>query len=191
MPVDSRFLELCRRRYSVKRFSSRPVERQKLRLCLEAARLAPSAENAQPWRFVVFDDPDEKDAVANAVFRGVYSHTRPLARAPVLVALLLKQSIVVNQLGGKVQGTPFQVVDAGIAGEHFVLAATEQGLGTCWIGWFDSRALLRHLKLSRRAFRAVCLIAVGYPAGDLKPRERNRRPLEDIVCWNRPPETPP
>lgn len=188
MPDDSRFLELCRQRVSVKRFSNRPVEREKLHLCLEAARLAPSAENAQPWRFVVFDDPDKKEAVAEAVFKGIYSHTRPLARAPVLVALLLKQSVVVNQLGGKVQGTPFQIVDAGVAGEHFVLAATEQGLGTCWIGWFDSRALLRHLGLNRAVYRAICLIAVGYPAEDLTPRERKRKPLKEIVSWNCPPE---
>jgi len=188
MPDASQFLELCRQRCSVRRFSDRAVEREKLKLCLEAARLAPSAENAQPWRFVVFDDPDEKAAVADVVFRGIYSHTRPLARAPVLVALLLKQSVVVNQLGGMVQGTPFQVVDAGVAGEHFVLAATEQGLGTCWIGWFDSRALLRHLKLSRPGYRAACLIAVGYPAEDLKPRKRDRRPLEEIVSWNCPPK---
>jgi nitroreductase len=173
---------------SVKRFSNRPVEREKLHLCLEAARLAPSAENAQPWRFVVFDDPDKKEAVAEAVFKGIYSHTRPLARAPVLVALLLKQSVVVNQLGGKVQGTPFQIVDAGVAGEHFVLAATEQGLGTCWIGWFDSRALLRRLGLNRAVYRAICLIAVGYPAEDSAPRVRKRKPLKEIVSWNCPPE---
>jgi nitroreductase len=187
MPDDSRFLELCRRRRSIRRFSDRPVEREKLNLCLEAARLAPSAENAQPCRFVVFDDPHEKAAVAETVFTGIYSHTRPLARAPVLVALLLKQSAMVNQLGGAVQGTPFQVVDAGIAGEHFVLAAAELGLGTCWIGWFNSKALLRHLKLRRPFYRAVCLLAVGYPAEDLEPRDRKRRSLDDIVSWNRGP----
>jgi nitroreductase len=184
----SGFLELCRARRSVRRWSDRPVEREKLRLCLEAARLAPSADNVQPWRFFVFDDPARKTAVARAVFTGIYSSSARLAQAPVLVCLLIKENIVVNRLAGRVQGTPFQYVDAGIAGEHFVLAATEQALGTCWIGWFDGRALLRHLGLKRRGFKPVCLIAVGYPAPDVEPREPRRRDMDDILYWNGPVE---
>jgi nitroreductase len=163
------------------------VERRLLEECLEAARLAPSAENGQPWRFVVFDDPGKKEALAQAVFRGAYAYTRPLSHAPVLVALLIRESVVVNRLGGGFQGIPFQFVDAAIAGEHFVLAATERDLGTCWIGWFDARALLKHLGLARRGYRSVALIAVGYPAGDREPRERKLEPLDRIAGWNEPP----
>ncbi len=104
-----------------------------------------------------------------------------------LVALLLKENLLVNKGGGAVAGAPFQYIDAGIAGEHFVLAAAEQGLGTCWIGWFDGRALLRHLNLKNKGYRSVCLFAVGYPerppAGEPK-----RKPLSEIVIWNPGPE---
>ncbi|MFO7638534.1 MAG: nitroreductase family protein [bacterium] len=183
--MEGRFLELCRARRSVRRFSDRPVEREKLEYCLEAARLAPSAENGQPWRFVVFDDPAAKERLADAVFGGIYLPSRKLAAAPVLVALLLRERAVVR-LGGAVQRVPLQFVDVAIAGEHFVLAAAEQGLGTCWVGWYDVRALARHLKL-KRGWRPVCLLATGYPAGDCRPGPPRRRPLDEIAGWNRLP----
>lgn len=181
--MESPFINLCLLRRSVRRFSEKPVEKEKIVRCLEAARLAPSADNGQPWRFVVFDDPEKKQALANAVFKGVFAASSHFARAPVLVALLLKESLIINRLGGGTAGVPFQFIDIGIAGEHFVLAATEQGLGTCWVGWFNSRALLRHLGLGR-GYRAVALIAVGYPKDDLKPRTPKRKPLEEIAFWN-------
>ncbi|HDQ98908.1 MAG TPA: hypothetical protein ENN51_01280, partial [candidate division WOR-3 bacterium] len=114
------FLKLCRARRSVRRYHERPVERTKLEYCLEAARLAPSAENGQPWRFIVFDDPERKRALAERVFGGLYRVSRPLADAPVLVALFIKENLFINRLGGAVQRIPLQFVDAAIAGEHFV-----------------------------------------------------------------------
>jgi nitroreductase len=183
---DSHFLELCRTRRSVRRYSDRPVEREKIERCLEAARLAPSADNGQPWRFIVFDDPAAKQAVAAAVFAGIYQASRRLTHAPVLVALLIRENLLINRVGGGVRGIPFQLIDAAIAGEHFVLAAAEQGLGTCWIGWFDARALRRQLRLGRD-WRPVCLITVGYPAEDWQPRPPKRRPLDEIRGFNAPP----
>lgn len=184
---ESDFLRLCRSRRSVRRFDPRPVERDKLERCLEAARLAPSADDLRPARFVVFDDPEKKAAVAARVFRGIFSHSARFGTAPVLVALLIKENIVVNRMSRLVQPTPYQHVDAGIAGEHFVLAAAEQGLGTCWVGWYDGRALIRYLGLSGKGYRPVCLIAVGYPAADSGPVEIRRHPPEDTGSWNRPP----
>jgi len=183
----SGFLELCRLRRSVRKFSDRPVERDKLEACLEAARLAPSADNFQPWRFLVFDDPEKKQALADAVFTGAYAYTRPLAKAPVIVCLLIKESVLVNKVAAAVTGTQLQWVDAGIAGEHFVLAAAEQGLGTCWIGWFNGKALLQYLGLKGKGYKSVCLLAVGYPEKEPEPREPKRKPLSDIVSWNSGP----
>jgi nitroreductase len=171
----------------VRRFSDRPVERDKIELCLEAARRAPSADNMQPWRFVVFDDPEKKRLMADAVFRGAYSMSKRFAAAPVIVALLIKENLLVNKAAGAIQGTQWQLVDAGIGGEHFVLAAAEQGLGTCWIGWYDGRALVKHLGLRGRSYRPVALIALGYAAADVSPDERRRDPLSDIAFWNEPP----
>ena len=185
--MDSEFLKLCRRRKSVRRFADRPVEREKIELCLEAARRAPSADNLQPWRFVVFDDPEGKQRITDTVFRGIYAISRRFAAAPVIVSLLIKENLLVNRVAGVVQGTQWQLVDAGIGGEHFVLAAAEQGLGTCWIGWYDGRALLRYLGLRGKGYKPTALIALGYPAADVSDNERPRKPLSDIVSWNTPP----
>ncbi len=187
MTPDSGFLGLCRLRRSVRRFDDRPVERAKLEQCLEAARLAPSADNVQPWRFVVFDDPRKRTALARAAFSGIYSHSSNLGRAPVLVVLLIKEHLLVNRGARLVQGTSYQLVDAGIAGEHFCLAAAERGLGTCWVGWYDGRAVIRHLGLRGRGYRPIALLAIGYPAPGVEPREPRRKPLGDIASWNRPP----
>lgn len=185
--MESEFLKLCRVRKSVRRFADRPVEREKIELCLEAARRAPSADNMQPWRFAVFDDPEKKQQMADAVFRGAYALSKRFASAPVLVALLIRENLLVNRAAGAVQGTQWQLVDAGIGGEHFVLAAAEQGLGACWIGWYDGRALIKHLGLRGRGYKPVALIALGYPTADVSPNERPRKPLSDITSWNEPP----
>ena len=120
--MDSEFLKLCRTRRSVRRFADRPVEREKIELCLEAARRAPSADNMQPWRFIVFDDPEKKAQLADAVFRGAYAPSKRFAAAPVLVCMVIKENLLVNKVAGAIQGTQWQLVDAGIGGEHFVLA---------------------------------------------------------------------
>ena len=184
---DSPFLRLCRTRRSVRRFADRPVEHEKIELCLEAARRAPSADNMQPWRFIVFDDPGKKAKLGDAVFTGVYAGSKKFADAPVVVCLVIKEHLLVNKVAGAVQGTQYQLVDAGIGGEHFVLAAAEQGLGTCWIGWYDGRALLKHLGLRGKGYKAVALIAVGYPTADVSTNERARKDPDEIRFWNDPP----
>ena len=185
--MDSEFLQLCRARKSVRRFADRPVEREKIELCLEAARRAPSADNMQPWRFIVFDDPEKKARLTEAVCHGVYAPSKRFADAPVLVCLLIKENLLVNKVAGAVQGTQWQLVDAGIGGEHFVLAAAEHGLGTCWIGWYDGRALVKHLGLRGKGYKPVALIALGYPAADISSNERPRKQLSEIAFWNDPP----
>jgi len=141
----------------------------------------------QPWRFIVFDDPEKRAQIARTVFTGVYAASKRFAAAPVLVCMVIKENLLVNKVAGTVQGTQWQLVDAGIGGEHLVLAAAEQGLGTCWIGWYDGRALIKHLGLRGKGYRPVALIALGYPAPDVSTSERPRKPLSDIAFWNEPP----
>jgi nitroreductase len=181
------FLELCRSRYSLRRFADKPVEKEKILRCLEAARLAPSASNGQPCRFVVFDDPARKQELCYAVFTGVYAHSRLFTQAPVIVALLIKSTLPVA-IGGRVRGINFHVLDAGIAGEHFALAAAEQGLGTCWIGWFEPSGLMKLLKLKGRGYSADALLALGYPPSNYVTPEKKRRPVEEILSWNQGPK---
>lgn len=181
------FLDLCRARYSLRNFADRAVEQEKLDRCLEAARLAPSANNSQPWRFVVFDDPLRKAELGKAVFTGAYKTSERFAAAPVLVALLAKPDFMTGVVGSAVQGIPWHILDCGIAGEHLALAAAEQGLGTCWIGWYERRALVRFLRLQGRGFVPVALLALGYPPDGLAPPEKKRKSLEEVLSRNRPP----
>ncbi len=176
------FLELVQTRRSVRKFLERPVEREKILTCIEAARWAPSAEHVQPWRFIVVDEPELKQRLARSAFRGIYAPTRWAARAPVLIALLARPDIFANRLGARVQGTNYYLLDLGIAGEHLVLQAHELGLGTCWIGWFSARGARKALGVPRR-YRVVSLIALGYPAqGALKPKER--KSIAEICRFN-------
>jgi nitroreductase len=158
------------------------VEREKIAACLQAARLAPSAHNAQPWRFLVVDDPELKDRLCRKAFTGAYRVSRFAAQAPVLIVVLVRKDIVVHFVGRRIQGTSYHLIDTGIAGEHLVLQAEEMGLGTCWMGWFSRRGARRALGLPRR-YKVVALIPVGYPASR-PPRETVRKPLAVVAWWN-------
>lgn len=182
MNETTAFQKLIRQRRSIRRFLPAPVEREKILACLEAARIAPSAENAQTWRFLVVDDPEIKARFSAVAFGGLYSACKFAAQAPVLVVVLAKLDLLANRLGKQVQGIPFFLLDAGIAGEHFVLQAEELELGTCWIGWFSVRGTRKFFKIPRK-YKIVSLIALGYPASR-PPRDSIRKPLEEIAWFN-------
>ena len=181
------FQRILRGRRSIRRFLPTPVEPEKLRACLEAARLAPSAHNVQPWRFMVVDDPALKARLAEAAFGGFYKGSRFAAQAPVILVLLARPGKAVVRLGSRLQGVPFYLLDMGIAGEHLVLQAEELGLATCWMGWFNYRRARRALDIPA-AFKLVALMPLGY--AETRPlREPPRRTLEGISAFNRvPPE---
>jgi len=176
------FMDLVTSRRSIRRFLGRSVEREKIAICLEAARLAPSAHNAQPARYVVIDDPALKEDVCRQAFSGIYSMCRFAAQAPVLVVILAKTSVVTHRLALGLQKVPFHFVDIGIAGEHFILQAEELGLATCWIGWFNGRKTRKALKVPR-GYKIVALLPVGY-AASRPPRPAVRKPLEEVAWWN-------
>jgi len=172
-------------RRSIRRYLETPVEPEKLRACLEAARVAPSAHNVQPWRFIVVDEPGLKDRLAAAAFSGIYAGSKFAARAPVLLVLLAKPGGAAVRAGSKLLGVPFHFLDMGIAGEHIVLQAEELGLATCWMGWFDHRRVRKALAIPR-GFKIVALMPLGY--AEKRPvREPPRRTLEEIVTFNGAP----
>jgi len=180
---DTPFSRLVHGRKSIRRFSDRPVERPVVERCLQAARVAPSAENSQPWRFLVIDDPDIKERFCREVFSGIYAVSKFAALAPVLVLILARKSIVAHRIGLRVQDIPFHYIDIGIAGEHLVLQAEELGVGTCWMGWFSVRRARRFFKIPSK-YKIMALIPMGYY--DKKPsRERKRKSLKEIAWFNR------
>jgi len=177
------FEELVRRRRSIRRYLDRPVEREKILTCLDAARLAPSANNVQPWRFLVIDEPGLKVRFAKEAFSGVYFVTRFAAKAPVLILILARLDIIANRLGRQIQDIPFYLIDIGIAGEHIVLQAEELGLGTCWIGWFNARRTRKFFNIPRK-YKIMSLLAMGY-YDKRPPAEKKRKKLEEIAWFNR------
>ena len=175
----SPFLGLVRSRTSLRRYDDRPVSDVDILSIVEAARLAPSAENAQPWRFVAVVDPEVRSALAKACLGGIFRRTRFAAHAPLIIALCAERAMIV-ELGKAMKDKAMYRIDCGIAGEHLVLRAAELGLGTCWIGWFNRRAARRVLRAPFHV-EVVSLIAVGHPAADVRPRQRVRRPLAAML----------
>ncbi len=176
------FEELIQQRRSVRRYDDRPVPKDDILKCLEAARFAPSACNSQPWKFIVIDEPALRKRVAERIFSGLYSMNRFAEKAPVLVAVVSEKSKMLSAIGGQVRDTSYRLVDLGIACEHFILQATELGLGTCWMGWFDEKALKKELKLPGNK-KIDIVISVGYPAEE-KVVPKDRKSLEEISSFN-------
>jgi nitroreductase len=177
------FLDLVRSRQSERRYLDKPVERDKLERCLEAARLAPSASNAQDWGFVVVDDPQLKSAVARETIAPLRSFNTFTDQAPVLVVILSTKPKLVTRTLWKAFGRDFGLINIGIAAEHFCLQAVEEGLGTCMLGWFDEKRIKSLLNVPP-GHRVDLVIAVGYPEGPaVKPKRR--KPFEQIVSYNR------
>ena len=176
-------LELIKQRKSVRRFLSRPVERAKIMMCLEAARAAPSACNSQPWRFIVVDDPELKKRLCERAFRGIYFTNAFCKKAPVIVVIVSEKGRFLARIGGMFRGTKYYLIDIGIAGEHFVLQAEEMGLGTCWIGWFNESAVKKALSIPKGK-KVDVLLALGYYDEKKAKREYDREPLEKIASFN-------
>ncbi|MBN1834941.1 MAG: nitroreductase family protein [Spirochaetales bacterium] len=177
------FLQLVRRRQSVRRYLDRPVEPDKLDRCLEAARLAPSASNAQDWAFVVVDHPELKSAVARQTIAPLRSFNTFTDQAPVLVVVLSEKPALVTRTLWRAFGRDYGLIDIGIAAEHFCLQAAEEGLGTCMLGWFDGKKIKSLLGIPSGP-RVDLVIAVGYPE-DPAPVSKRRKPLDRIVSYNR------
>lgn len=176
-------LDLLKHRKSVRDFLDRPVEREKIMMCLEAARLAPSESNSQPWKFIVVDDRQLKNKLCDAAFGGIYSMNSFCKMAPVIIAVISEKSKFLARIGGILRGTKYYLIDIGIACEHLVLEAEDLGLGTCWIGWFSERAAKSILKIPKHK-KIDVLIALGYYDREKLGPEHGREPIDEIASFN-------
>jgi nitroreductase len=166
-------IDLIQKRCSVRNYSSRPVEQEKLDYLLEAARLAPSACNLQPWRFVVIRSEEGKEKI-QACYAREWLRTAPLY---ILICGDHHRSWKRAQ-----DGKDHADIDVSIATEHICLAAAEQGLGTCWICNFDTALCTQSFHLPE-GLEPVVIIPVGYPA-DPEVFERTpkiRKPAAEVV----------
>lgn len=180
----STFMDLVKLRRSVRKYQDRPIEREKILKCLEAARLAPSAENTQPWRFIVLDEPAVRERVGEAAFSGIYFPTRFALKAPVLVVALAKLDLLANRIAAHLQKCQYYLLDMGIAVEHMILQAAELGIGTCWIGWFNGKKVRQELKIPAK-YHVVAMVAMGYiDKATEGERPRPRKELDEIAWFN-------
>jgi len=170
------FLDLVHLRRSVRRYRPEAVPREALERCLEAARLAPSACNSQPWRFLVVETPELRKRIVTEALSGPYAMNAFAASAPVLVVAVTEGSRWAARMAGLFRGVPYALMDLGMACEHLALQAAEDGLGTCMLGWFAEKAVKRLLGLSPLE-RVDLLLTLGYPddhdtPGTPKPKAR-------------------
>ncbi len=176
-------LNIIALRTSCRSYTTDPVPREHIAHILEAARLAPSACNKQPWRFAVIRDPDVRRRIVEKGFLPGIRMDWAL-NAPVHIAIGMETSLLAHTLGVFVSGVNYPWIDIGIAGEHLVLAATELGLGTCWIGWIRRRAVARIVGWPK-SVKPVAIITVGRcgESGEKKPATDRRKALDDLVKW--------
>jgi nitroreductase len=178
------FVELVGARQSVRKYSPRPVEEEKIDLLIEAVRLAPSACNSQPWRLIIVDDPALRDAVAQATISTAIPMNRFTPEAPLLAVLTVEKPKKIAQIGGWMKSREYPLYDIGIAAEHFCLQAADLGLGTCMIGWFDEHKVKALLGIPRNV-RVGLIITVGYPAEGYVLRPKMRKDTREMSSRNR------
>lgn len=179
--MDS-FSELVKRRQSNRAYLNKHVDKDKVLQCIEAARLAPSACNSQPWRFIIADNPELKSKVAQTTSNKLLPLNHFTNQAPVLIVLVNEGSNFTATLGNKIKNRNFSLIDIGIAAEHFCLQAEELGLGTCMIGWFKEQELKQLLGIPEKK-RPELIITLGYPADEFRVKKRKK--IENIISYNK------
>ncbi len=176
-------MKIISERSSVRNYNSKkPVEDWKLRVILEAARLAPSSNNTQPWHYIIIKDKKMRDKLATAAPMGAASN-KWLRHAPVLIVCCGRKNLLYHSAPGRLLDMDYFRMDVAISVEHIVLAARGLGLGTCWIGWFDERRVKRLLHVPSD-YRVTLLLPVGYPKGKWPP-QKEKKELNEFVYGER------
>lgn len=170
------FLTLAKNRYSLRKFDPRPVEPQVLNQILEAARIAPTATNAQPVRVLVLDSAEDRAPMPQC--------TRYHFDAPTILVVCYDRTVSWKRT--RYDGQEMGEVDASIAATHMMLAAADLGLGTTWVASFDPAAIRVQYQIPEN-LEIVCLLPLGYPAEDAapSPKHSDREPLEHMVSYHR------
>ncbi|MDR1718138.1 MAG: nitroreductase family protein [Prevotella sp.] len=176
------FYNLVKQRQSTRAYdTTRTVDREIIARILEAARLAPSACNAQPWHFIVVDEPELKNKVADAASARLLGMNHFTKQAPVHIIVVEEKVNISSGIGGIVKDKHFAFLDIGIAASHICLAAEAEGLGSCILGWFTESKMKKLLNIPDNR-RVVLDIVIGYPAQPL--REKRRKPVEEVISYN-------
>jgi len=177
-----KILELITQRQSDRKYSDREIEKEKLDRIIEAGRMAPSACNAQPWKFIVVTEPDLIKKVAEASSAKLLGMNSFVGQAPVILVVIREQPNFSSKIGGTIKKKDYSLIDIGIASENICLQAEAEGIGSCMIGWFDERKLQKILDIPIRK-RVELIITLGYSLSE--QREKRRKPFNETVSFNR------
>jgi nitroreductase len=167
-------LEAIEKRYSVRHYKGRPVGQRKLAELLEAARLAPSGCNLQPWKLVVVRDRAMIQSMVHAIGGQQF-----VEQAPVLIVACINGEGY--NIGDRFDGA---VIDIAIALDHMTLQAASMGLGTCWLGNYDDNEVRALLGIPSEN-PVVAILALGYPDESHPHQPRPRKALDELVCWEK------
>jgi nitroreductase len=181
--IDSEeILEMIISRQSDRKYSDKPVEKEKLARILEAGRMAPSACNAQPWKFVVVTEPDLIEKVAEAASAKLLGMNSFVPKAKVILVIVREKPNFSSKVGATIKNKDYSLIDIGIASENICLQAKAEGVGSCMIGWFDERMLQKILSIPRTK-RVELIITLGYSISE--QREKKRKPIEETISYNK------
>jgi len=169
-------MEIITNRRSIRSYKSDKIEDEKLDYILQAFRKAPSAKNLQPWKLVIVKNKNKREDLAIACNNQSF-----ISEAPIIIVACAKEEEAYGVMGGYLNSYP---IDIAIAMEHLILAATEQGLGTCWIGAFKENLVKGILGVPEN-IRVVALTPVGYPSSTADPSKRGRKSLSEVVCYEK------
>lgn len=177
-----KMLELIISRQSDRKYSDKTVEKEKLDRIIEAGRMAPSACNAQPWKFIVVTEPMLISKIAEAASAKLIGMNTFVAQAPVQLIVVREKPNMSSKVGSTIKNKDYSLIDIGIASENICLQAKAEGIGSCIIGWFDEK-MLRKLLAIPRSKRVELIITIGYSLSD--HREKKRKPPEETISYNK------
>ena len=176
------FYELAKTRRSIRAYAGRLIDRKDLEKCIDAARYSPSACNSQPWSFIIIDDPEKRNILAEAAAYGPGGFNSFTKEAKAFIALVAEKQVFPAWMAGKIRRVNYRHIDTGIACAHLVLQAHELGIGSCILGWFDEGRIKKILSVPR--FKKIELVvALGYPA-EGKISEKKLKDKNETVFLN-------
>ena len=176
----SDYFDLIQRRESCRNFDpNRPVEKEKLQRCAEAAWIAPSACNGQPWHYLIVTNSELAEKLRPLMME--LNMNKFVKNCPAFAVVLEENTILKVSLSQKFKDQDFAPIDVAFSASQFCYAATEQGLSTCIIGWHNETKIRELFNLPKSS-RVRLILAVGYAASDTL-REKKRKPIEDVVTF--------
>lgn len=182
MVEASQMLELIINRQSDRKYSNKQVEKEKLDRIIEAGRMAPSACNAQPWKFIVVTEPELVQKIAEAASAKLLGMNSFVNQAPVHIIVVREKPNFSSKIGATIKKKDYSLIDIGIASENICLQAKAEGIGSCMIGWFDEKLLRKILNIPAEK-RVELIITLGYSQSE--QRDKRRKPANETVSYNK------